>query len=48
MVMWEESQDLCLVCMVPPSDQYIYRTPIPKHMLKYTKVKVPHTQDKHS
>ena len=29
-------------------DEYVYCTPIPKHTLKYTKVKVHHTQDKHT
>ncbi len=30
------------------NDEYACRTPIPKHALKYTKVKVLHTQDKHT
>ncbi len=29
-------------------DQYVYRIPDPKHTLKYTEVKVPHTQYKHT
>ncbi len=29
-------------------DQFAYRIPNPKHTHKYTKVKVPHTQDKHT
>ena len=31
-----------------PSDEYLYRIPNPKHMPKYTKAKVPQTQDKHT
>ena len=30
------------------SEEYVYRTPTPKHTQKYTKVKVLHTQDKHT
>ncbi len=29
------------------SDEYTNRIPNPKHMSKYTKAKVQHTQDKH-
>ena len=29
-------------------DKYAYRIPNPKHTPKYTKAKVPHTQDKHT
>ncbi len=29
------------------ADEYVYRIPNPNHTHKYTKVKVPSTQDKH-
>ena len=31
-----------------PCDEYAYRIPNPKHTPKYTRAKVPHTQDKHA
>ncbi len=37
----------CTKAMVT-NDEYANRLPNPKHMPKYTKVKVLHTQDKHA
>ena len=44
--LFESCRDFCIVQV--HCDEYVYRTPIPKHAHKYTNVKVLRTQDKHT